>query len=195
MSDRIFGDREKALEENYFRNQDAKLLQQLRQGSKLDDLALALADKLSVDKPELLVRVRELGVTADTAAAFLLAPLVQIAWAEGAVTRPEREAVLHLARERGIEDGSPAHGQLTAWLDSRPDDALFDAAVEAIKSGLTVLPGSEKEERITRITDACRRVAEASGSEIARLIGLGDGVSSDEGSLLDSINRRLRAHD
>lgn len=194
MDDRIFREREKAMEENFFRQQDAKLLDKLRQQSKLDEVAAALVEKLGVDNPELLVRARELGITADTAAAFLLAPLVQVAWAEGTVTKREREAVLTIARERGVEDGSKAQEQLNAWLTARPDDALFDAAVEVIKVGLEVLPPKEKEQRIKRITDACHKVAEASGSEIARLLGLGDGVSSEETSILDTINHHLRAH-
>ena len=192
MQDRIFGDREKAMEEAYFRNQDAKLVERLRQESKLDDIAKALADKLEVDNPELLVRARELGVTAETAPAFFLAPLVQVAWAEGSVSTRERETVLELARVRGVDEGSAAYAQLGKWLDTRPSDDLFDAAVEVIKYGFSVLPPAEREERIKRVTDACQKVAEASGSEIARLIGLGDGVSRSEASLLDAINSKLR---
>ena len=50
-----------------------------------------LAVKLQIDDPALLRRIMALGVTLDTGAAFLLAPLVQVAWAEGGVTDRERE--------------------------------------------------------------------------------------------------------
>ncbi len=43
MQDRIFGDREKAMEESYFREQDAKLLAKLREKADLDEIAVALA--------------------------------------------------------------------------------------------------------------------------------------------------------
>ena len=67
-----------------------------------------------MDNPELLRRVMELGVTLDTAPAFLLAPLVQVAWAEGEVTEREHKTVLRLAGARGVEESSPAHAQLLA---------------------------------------------------------------------------------
>lgn len=192
MEKRILSDREKAMEDSYFRQQDAKLVERLRQEAKLDDIAKALADKLKVDNPDLLSRVRQIGVTADTASAFFIAPLVQVAWAEGSVSRSERETVLRLARERGVEDSSPAYAQLIEWLDVRPSDELFDIAAEVLRYGFAVLPADEREERIKRIVTACRQVAEASGSEIARLLGLGDGVSNSEEATLEAINKKLR---
>lgn len=194
MTKGILGDREKALEDSYFRQQDAKLLKRLREGAALDDIAIALAEKLQLENPEILIRAREVGITPDTAAAFLVAPLVQIAWAEGSVTKQERAVVLRLALERGIEAQSPAYSQLVTWLEVRPPDALFDAAIQAIQCGLSVLPPKEKEERIERIVDACREVAAASGSEVARLLGLGDGVSGSEASILDTIAKKLQGH-
>lgn len=194
MKDRILSDREKAMEDTYFRQQDARLVDRLRQEARLDDIAKALRDKLEVDNPELLARARETGLTADTAVALFVAPLVQVAWAGGSVTKQERDAVLRLARARGIEAKSPAYSQILEWLETRPSDELFDTAVEVVKSGFSVLPLAEREERIKRVVNACREVAEASGSEIARLIGLGDGVSRDEASTLDAINNKLRIH-
>jgi len=61
-----------------------------------------------------------------------------------------------------------------------------------IKSSYAVLPRKEREERIERLVDACRTVAEASGTELAHLLGLGTGVSKVEASMLDAINTRLR---
>ena len=105
-----------------------------------------------------------LGVTLDTGAAFLLAPLVQVAWAEGAVTDREREKVLRIATERGIDTSSPAYTQLQEWLRTRPADVIFDTAIETIKTGLSVLTPAERADRVKRIVDACREVASASGS-------------------------------
>jgi len=78
MDKGIFKDREQAMEANYFRQQDARLVEKLRQEAQLDDIAQELAAKLELDNPELLLKVRELGVTGDTAPAFFLAPLVQV---------------------------------------------------------------------------------------------------------------------
>lgn len=192
MTKGILSDREKALEENYFRQEDARLLAKLRQNAKLDEIAIALRDKLQVDDPELLVRVRELGVTADTAPAFFLAPLVQVAWAGAAVSKSEREAVLRLAREREIDAGSPAYAQLREWLETRPPDVLFEAALEVLRAGFAVLPPNEREDRIRRVVDACHKVAEASGSQVATLLGMREDVSRIEESVVDTINEKLR---
>jgi hypothetical protein len=188
----IFKERGRSLEEEYFRKEEAKLLEKLRERGKLEEIAQALAEKLQVDDPELLRRIMVLGVTLDTGAAFLLAPLVQVAWAEGKVTERERETVLRIASDRGMEKTSPAYAQLLEWLRVRPADELFDTAVKAIKAGLSVLTPEERAERVHLIVEACRQVAEASGG-LSRLLGLSTGVSSEEESLLDTIASTLRA--
>ena len=193
MDKGIFNEREKAMEANYFRQEDAKLLEQLRKRGSLDDIAAALRDKLQLDNPDLLQKVRDLGIQPDTASAFFVAPLVQVAWADGAAGKPERDAVLRLAHKRGVEPGSPAHAQLEEWLKIRPSDALFDTAVEVIKYGFSVLPLAEQNERIKAIVDACQEVASASGKGLAPLLGLGSTVSRTEASMLDSIKNHLRA--
>lgn len=191
MDKDIFKERERSLEEEYFRTHDAKLIEKLRERGKVEEIAEALAVKLQIDDPALLRRIMALGVTLDTGAAFLLAPLVQVAWAEGGVTDREREKVLRIATERGIDPSSPAYAQLQEWLRTRPADAIFDTAVEAIKTGLSVLTPAERADRIKRIVDACREVASASGG-LGRLLGLGTGVSSEEESILDAMAATLR---
>ena len=191
MDKDIFKERERSLEEEYFRKHEAKLIEKLRERAKVDQIAEALAVKLRIDNPTLLRRIMALGVTLDTGAAFLLAPLVQVAWAEGSVTDREREKVLRLATERGVDRSSPAYTQLQEWLRTRPEDAIFDTAIEAIKTGLSVLTPAERADRVKRIVDACREVASASGG-LGRLLGLGTGVSSEEESILDAMMAKLR---
>jgi len=190
----LFGDREKAMEANYFRQQDERLLERLRQNAKLEEIAGALAEKLQIDNPQLLERVKALGITVDTAPALFLAPLVQVAWSDGSVSRKEHETVLRLAQQREIETGSPAFAQLEEWLRQRPSDKLFDTAVEVLKYGFAVLSPKEREERIKRIVDACHDVAAASGNGLATLLALGNTVESSEEATLDAITARLRMH-
>ena len=199
MPDRIFGDREKAMEDSYFRQADSKLLESLRNRANLDDIALALGKKLEVDNPALLERVKQTGVTLETAAALFVAPLVQVAWAGGSVTKAEHDAVLRLARGRDVAADSPAYAQLDEWLKHRPDDELFDTAVELIKEGFSVLPPKEREERIKRLLDACHEVAEASGTTLGFVLGLKNlmgikDVDQSEAETLDLIASTLRRH-
>ena len=190
----ILGDREKAMEDGYFRDQDAKLLKMLRERAQLDEIAIMLGEKLRVDDPALLAKIKELGITVQTAPAFFLAPLVQVAWAEGRVLKDEREMVLVLARQRGIAPDTPSYEQLEDWLKVRPSDELFDTAVEVLRVGFTVLPPEEREERIKDVVRACRDIAEASGA-LGRLLGLGNGVSPVEQAMLDRLARMLGSND
>ena len=191
MTKDAFKDRERGLEEEFFRKEDAKRLDKMRETAKLQEIAGALAEILKVQNPELLSRTIALGINSDTAPAFLLAPLVQVAWAEGKVTDPEREAILGFARTRGIEEGSPAEAQLLAWLQTRPPQAVFDTAIEVIKAGLAEFPPKEREERIARMIQICREVSEASGG-IAKALG-GSGISREEKSVLDVVSAALRS--
>jgi hypothetical protein len=191
MTKDVFKDRERGLEEEFFRKEDAKRLEKMRETAKLQEIAGALAEILKVQSPELLSRTIALGINRDNAPAFLLAPLVQVAWAEGKVTEPEREAILRFARDRGIEKGSPAEAQLLAWLQSRPPQAAFDTAIEVIKAGLAEFPPKEREERIARMIQICREVSEASGG-IAKALG-GSGISREEKSVLDVVSAALRS--
>ena len=190
MAKDSFRDRERAEEAAYFRKEDEKLIEKLRQRAQLSEIAKALAEKLQVDDPALLKRIVELGVTLDTGAAFILAPLVEIAWADGHVSKAEHDAVLRLAFERGVAPGSPDLAQLLKWLQDRPPDALFQTALEAIKVGIAVLPREEAEERIQKMIKACEAVAEASGG-LQKLLRLHSGVSPQEQSVLSEIKSRL----
>src|SRR5258705_12769512 len=147
----ILKDRERGGEAVFFRKQDEKLLRKMRERAALDEVARALADKLRVDDRELLNRVLDLGLTQDTGAAILLAPLVQVAWAEGSVSAREREVVFEIAASRGVEAGSGAHRQVESWLAQRPPDALFDTAPGGMKAGPPVRADAEPGEHIPGI--------------------------------------------
>jgi tellurite resistance protein len=193
MTNELFKDRERAAEANYFRQQDERLLDSLRKRAPLDEIARAIGEKLQVDNSELLERVRKLGLKPETAPALFLAPLVQVAWAEGKISRDEQDAVLRLALDRGVEMNSPPYQQILEWLAVRPSDDVFDTAVEILKYGFAVLPEDEREDRIKRVVEACHEVAAASGGGLAKLLGLGSSVSGVEASMLDSITATLRS--
>lgn len=187
-----FRERQRGLETEYFKKQDLQLLEKLRKQAHLDEIARALGEKLLVDDPALLRRVKDLGVEPGTGPALLLAPLVQVAWAEGSVSHAERRTILGVAAAGGIAEESPAHALLRTWLETRPPEALFDTALEVIRAGLSVLPPKEREERVGLIIDTCSRVARASGG-LGWLLGADSNVSSNEARLLGAITRQLRA--
>jgi len=189
MAKDIFRDRERGEEQAYFRREDAKLIEKLRQKAQLSEIAHALAEKLHADEPALLERINKLGVTLDTGSAFILAPLVEVAWVDGQVSDAERDTILDIAKKRGVEPGSADYDQLLDWLAHRPSDEVFRTALEAIRIGLSVLPPHESEKRIATIIKACEDVAQAAGV-IAKLLNL-DGASNAESALIAEIRRYL----
>ena len=184
-------DRERAEESVYFRQQDEKLIAKLRENARLQEVVSALAESLQASNPELLRRVMGLGITLETGPALLLAPLVQVAWADGKVSDRERETVLRMASARGIEEGSPARALLMGWLRVRPTNVVFDTAMEVLHAGLAVVPPDLRKERLKQIVDACHEVAEASGG-LGKILGLASGVSHEERAVLDAISATLR---
>jgi len=189
----VLKDRGRGEETDHFRKMDQQLIEKMRERARVSDIAKALAAKLRVDDEEMLTRVRELGLDEQTGPAILLAPLVQVAWSDKGVTDAERNVVLEIAASRGVESGTPAHTKLVAWLKDRPSDKLFETATECMRIGFSVLPPAERDERIKALVASCRRVAEASGGSLGKLLGLGDGVSGDEEKVLDAISAKLRA--
>ncbi len=189
MTKDMFRERERGEENAYFREQDAKLIAKLRQKARLSEIAHALAEKLHTDEPALLQRIKKLGVTLDTGSAFILAPLVEVAWADGDVSHAERDTILHIAKQRGMAPGSADYRQLLDWLAHRPSDEVFRTALEAIRIGLSVLPPDESEKRIATLIKACEDVAQAAGG-MAQLLRL-DGVSYAESAVIATIRRHL----
>lgn len=189
MAKDMFRDRGRAEEEVYFRKEDAKLIAKLREKAQLSEIAHALADKLHTDEPALLERIQKLGVTLDTGAAFILAPLVEVAWADGGVSDAERDTILRVANQRGVVPGSADYRQLLDWLACRPSDEVLWTALEAIRIGLSVLPPDESELRIATMIKACEDVAQAAGG-LAGLLQL-HSTSQAENAVISAIGRHL----
>ena len=189
MTKDIFRERERGEEDAYFRQQDAALIAKLRQKTQLSEIAHALAEKLHADEPALLKRIKKLGVTLDTGSAFILAPLVEVAWIDGEVSHAERETILNIAKQRGVAPGSADYHQLLDWLAHRPSDEVFRTALEAIRIGLSVLPPDEAEQRIATMIKACAEVAQAA-DWIDQLFRL-DRVSYPESAVIAAIRRHL----
>ena len=193
MAKDIFRERERGEEDAYFRQQDARLIAKLRQNAQFSEIAHALAEKLHADEPALLERIRKLGVTLDTGSAFILAPLVEVAWVDGEVSHAERDIILHIAEQRGVAPGSADYQQLLDWLAHCPSDEVFQTALEAIRIGLSVLPPDESEQRIATMIKACAEVAEAAGW-LDQLFQL-DGVSSAESAVIAAIRSHLQSRE
>ena len=105
--DNPLGERGRALEDEYFRRVDRERLDRARQTSALDEERHELAAVTRLD-PRDVEALQARGFTPETISLLPLVPLIQVAWAEGAITDDERSMIVQLARARAIAEGSAA---------------------------------------------------------------------------------------
>ncbi len=180
MSKEFLGDRKKALEESFFARENAKLLEQLKAEQDTHETREALAKVSGIESDEILEKLCELGIDADTWTAVSIAPLIEVAWADGKIDDAEREAVLSGAEANGIVSGSPGYELLESWLAHRPDGRLLEVWGTFIVGLCAELGENERESLKNQILGRARRVAEATGG----FLGLGSRVSSEEEVIL-----------
>jgi len=163
MSDEFLGDRKKALEESFFAKQNAALLERIRAQHQKESRVEQLRRVCDISDPELVDKLVELGLDAESWAALSLVPLVEVAWADGSLEAQERKAILAAAAEEGITPGSPSQALLDRWLDERPQPTLF-AAWGAYATGLAAkLDGGERSALRRDLVERARKVAKAAG--------------------------------
>jgi hypothetical protein len=186
----LFGDRRRAIENEYFHRQEQELIEKLRQRGQDEATRRRMAEKTGVADQELLTDLQALGYTPETVTLLHLVPLLQMAWAEGNVSDAERDLVLEAARARGIGTDSPAGRQLATWLAARPSDDLFQKTLRAIAAILESRPSDERDAGEKDLVARVAAIASASGG----ILGFGR-VSSQEQETLARITEELeRAH-
>ena len=188
MPDDALSKRGRTLEDDYFRKKDRELIEKIRVAAAADQARKDLGRKAGLENPELLQELLDLGFTLDTVGLLPLVPIVQMAWAEGGITKPERELLIRLARSRGIEAGSAADHQLTAWLTDQPSEAVFTRARRLIRAMLD--SGSAQTDALNAddLVKYCEEIASASGG----ILGIGR-ISAEERALLAGIAADLNA--
>ena len=187
MADKdAIGERGRALEEDYFRKKDRELVEKMRRASESEQNRQRMGQATGLSDPAVLTELEELGFTADTIALLPLVPVLQMAWAEGGVTHEERDMLVQLARSRGIAEGTPADRQLSSWMATRPDEAVFSRAGRLIRALLdTGAPGTLTAEDVVQQAE---KIAAVSGG----FLGIGR-ISAEEKALLSTIANDLRA--
>jgi|SRR5687767_10765003 len=185
----LFADRARGLEEEFFRKKEQELIEKLRQNAKVATEKHQIGAAIGVSDEKTLNDLLELGYTRETVALLHLVPLVQVAWAEGNVSKRERELIMEAARARGIQVGSAAHKKLAEWLERRPTDGFFQKTLVIIQAILGALPEDQQEGSKRDLVAYCTRIAEASGG----ILGLGGKIDDAESALLRKIAASLEA--
>jgi len=172
----------RAREEEHFRKKDRELIEKLRQADAAAKARRALEQEAGLHDPEMLRELDRLGFTPDTIGLLPLIPVLQVAWAEGGVSRAERSLVVNLARSRGITAGSTADRVLNEWLDHRPPDDTFHKATRLIAAIIDSPDSGALHLNANELVDYCDKIAHASGG----IFGIGR-VSQEERAALEEI--------
>lgn len=120
-----------------------------------------MKDDLSDDG--LVDALRRFGIDRRSVGALPLLPLVQVAWADGAVQAEERELILELAKAR-FELADEGQRALSNWLAFPPTRLYFERG-QSLLVALAKRSGSSPIEPATvgEVLDLCRDVAAAAG--------------------------------
>jgi hypothetical protein len=183
MSDEFLGERKKALENEFFAKENAKLLEKLRAEKEKLAAKEALAEASNLRDEQLLDRMVELDIGADTWTAVSLIPLVEVAWADGTLAAKERKAILEAAADTGVLPGKASYGLLESWLASRPGPEMLQLWGEYVVAIAERLDPEGKAILKAEILGRARAVAEAAGG----LLGFGNRISPAEQAVLDRL--------
>ena len=132
----------------------------------------------------------DLVVLSETSILFLV-PLIQTAWAHGAISPREKQLIFDSAREDGIEERHHLNHILDRWLVYQPSASFFADCLGQIRERLRLMTVKERELTRTKILDRCRNVAETAGGKSP--MDINHHISREEKELLEELQEMLKS--
>ncbi|MEW6130660.1 MAG: hypothetical protein AB1757_26755 [Acidobacteriota bacterium] len=185
----IIGESRKPLDYPFQKHSNA-LIEAMREKIQREQELQELAQLAGIRDTESLRLLQALGYTRDTVALLPLTPLVRIAWAEGRVSKTERDLILAIARSRGIDQETLAYDLLCVWLEERPAEQFLESSLRLFVEQVKRLPPEVRNLNERELVSNCTRVAEASGT-IVGFIKSSSRICKEEREMLKRINKEL----
>jgi hypothetical protein len=183
-----FKQRERGLEEAFFKERDRQLLEKLRGELSMREEKRKVGHVTGIVQEHVLESLVQAGVRTETLTAVTLIPLVEVAWCDGAVAPEEREAVLNAAVAHGIPADSAAHALLKRWLEEQPDSRIGAAWREYVQELSRISPKDTIAAMKEKMIERCTRVAAAAGG----FLGLAT-ISKKEQAKIDELAKAWHA--
>lgn len=150
----------------------ADQFEKAKEAAEAADLRKAVA--VSIEKEEQLMKYEAFSddgffhksesVTLDDYGKLIpLVPLVKTAWAEGRITKRERQLIFEAAARMGIESDTANHKRLSEWLELHPTEEFYAESLERLNADWGNLPVEERVLRRLELLSDCVNIAEASG--------------------------------
>ncbi len=175
-------------EAEYSHERDVELIETTRRRTAIQERRERLAQTSHIHDPAVLEALERLGYDDTVAPLLLICPLVQVAWADGTVTKPERDHILAVADLRGIKPDTAVYERLISWLDRRPSDEFFECTLNAIARVLSEMPPTEREPSKQALLLCCHDAAETP----CHLFGQFRRIRSAKRKAIEHIRGRLR---
>ena len=181
-----WADRRRAHEDEYFRKRDQELVERARLRAEDEAAFQRLAEAAGVQDEDILRDLQRLGYTFETVTLLHVVPLIEVAWADDAVSDPEREVIIAAARARRVEPGSQADRQMAQWLADPPSAVLCDRTLHLLRAITQSRPPDERAAATGDLLALCTAVASAS----AGIFGFRS-ISDKEQRVVDRIRYEL----
>ncbi len=174
----------RALEDAFFAEENARLLEQLRAKTERKERRQALSELVRIQDEDYLDHLIDLGIGPETILALTLVPLTAVAWADGEMNDSERRAILRAAEQKGIEPDSEAHRLLEAWLERKPGPHLLETWKRYVSAIWGSFSEVERREMRWHGMELARDVAKAAGG----FLGINK-ISPAERAVLDELEK------
>ena len=178
----ILGDKVRSLEDEFFRKEDQRAMQQLRELREKAASREALTKVSGIKNEAILDKLIQLGIGAEVLAALALAPLVEVAWADGSLDERERREILGRAEKSGIAPGSPGHAILQSWLERKPEPKLLTAWIHMVEGLCEHMTPEQVGALRAGLIERAQAIASASGG----VLGIGK-VSAAEADMIQRL--------
>lgn len=185
---RPFADRERALEEVFFRKESERLLEAMRARDTRQSQFEALSKVLGLRDPKIIDPLLDLGLKEESVTALVMAPLVAVAWADKTLDNEERHYLLEAENDFGIDPKSEAGKLLLVWLAYRPHENLIDAWSAYVAELCQVLTPRERARLRDDVVNWSWRIAQALEKTFLR----GAAPSRAEQAVLEQIEQAFR---
>lgn len=185
MAEDLLSERKRALEEEYFRNANAALVEQLRAARQREDARLALQHASGIQDEAVIDSLIDAGIDASALSALEVVPLVAAAWADGKLEDDERRAVLDGAASLGLTEGTEGYALLEDWLAQQPPTSLLRTWEDYVRG----LARSLSPDVLARLREETMKRARAAAEARGGFLGVGSRISPKEQAVLDLIER------
>jgi hypothetical protein len=184
----ILGDRVRSLEDEFFRREDQRLMERLRELKQKETSREALSRASGITNPAILDKLLDLDIRPEIVGALAVIPLAEVAWADGTLDAKERRAILDRAETSGIPPGSTGHDLLQSWLERKPEPKLLTSWIHMVQGICEQMTAEQVAALRAGLVERTRAVARASGG----IFGVGS-VSAAEEEMIKRLESAFRS--